>query len=172
MIRRVLLSAGLLALLGTAAIRAEMTWSRGSSEWSRGSSEWSRGSSDPRPEDRGLRFLQEGTVKAGIYAKDQAERGKATYDKICAACHGFKPSEKSKDNPDLGGEAFLSKWDSKPVHELATVIYTTMPNDGSAVIDEAQTADVVAYILQQNNFPAGAQPFKWDATARKILIVK
>jgi mono/diheme cytochrome c family protein len=146
MTRWILLSAGMLALIGTAALRAkaEDSWSD----------------------------LQEQTVKAGIYAKEQADRGKETYDKICSACHTFKPSEKSKDNPDLGGDAFLTKWDKKTVHELATVIYTTMPNDGSAVITEEQTADVVAFILQQNNFPAGAQPFKWDASARKILIVK
>ena len=146
MTRWILLSAGMLALIGTAALRAKAEDSR----------------SD----------LQEQTVKAGIYAKEQADRGKETYDKICSACHTFKPSEKSKDNPDLGGDAFLTKWDKKTVHELATVIYTTMPNDGSAVITEEQTADVVAFILQQNNFPAGAQPFKWDASARKILIVK
>jgi mono/diheme cytochrome c family protein len=161
MIQRVFMSAAVLALTGTYGIRAFST-------------EWSRGSLDPRSE-RGLhdeRASQDQTVKSGIYAKDQAERGKAVYDKICVACHTFKPSEKSKDNPDLGGDAFLTKWDQKTVHELATVIYTTMPNDGSAVITEEQTADVVAFILQQNNFPAGTAPFKWDATARKILIVK
>jgi mono/diheme cytochrome c family protein len=115
---------------------------------------------------------QESTVKAGIYSTEQAERGKATYDKICQSCHTFQPSEKSKDNPDLGGDAFLSKWDKRSLHELATVIYTNMPNDGSAVVSEAETADLVAYILQQNKFPAGSQPFKWDASARKVLIVK
>jgi mono/diheme cytochrome c family protein len=154
MIRRIFMSAGVLALTCTYVIRAA-----GNGTCEIGSNDWSRGP-------------QEQTVKSGIYSKEQAERGKAVYDKICVACHTFKPSEKSKDNPDLGGDAFLTKWDQKTLHELATVIYTTMPNDGSAVIDEAQTMDVVAYILQQNNFPAGAQPFKWDATARKIMIVK
>jgi mono/diheme cytochrome c family protein len=115
---------------------------------------------------------QEGTVQAGIYSTEQAERGKAIFDKICASCHTFQPSAKSKDNPDLGGEAFLTKWDKKSVHEIATVIYTSMPNDGSAMVSEAETADLIAFILQQNKFPAGAQPFKWDASARKILIVK
>ena len=134
------MSAGMLALIGTVAIRA--------------------------------RADQEQTVKAGIYSKEQAERGLAVYEKICAACHTFKPSEKSKDNPDLGGDAFLNKWDKKTVHELATVIYTTMPNDGSAVLTEEQVTDVVTYILQQNSFPAGDAPFKWDASARKIVIVK
>ena len=164
MIRRIFMSAGVLALTCTYVIRAAGTDAPRceTTEWSPRSS--NRGSERPGH--------QEQTVKTGIYAKEQAERGKETYDKICSACHTFKPSEKSKDNPDLGGDAFLTKWDKKTVHELATVIYTTMPNDGSAVITEEQTADVVAFILQQNNFPAGTQPFKWDASARKIMIVK
>lgn len=148
MSRRIFMSAGMLALTCTYVIRAAAI-------------------DAPRCE-----VIQEQTVKTGIYSKEQAERGKAVYDKICAACHTFKPSEKSKDNPDLGGDAFLNKWDKKTVHELATLIYTTMPNDGSAVLTEEQTADVVTYVLQQNNYPAGSAPFKWDASARKILIVK
>ena len=161
------MSAGMLALTCTYVIRAAGTDAPRCEVTERSPDlEWSRGSSDPRSD------LQEQTVKTGIYSKEQAERGKAVYDKICAACHTFKPSEKSKDNPDLGGDAFLNKWDKKTVHELATVIYTTMPNDGSAVITEEQTADVIAFILQQNNFPTGDQPFKWDASARKIVIVK
>jgi mono/diheme cytochrome c family protein len=164
MIRGIFMSAGVLALTCTWVIRAA-----GTDATRCDVTEWSPRSSDRGPEDP---RLQEQTVKAGIYAQEQAERGKATYDKICVACHTFKPSEKSKDNPDLGGDAFLSKWDKRSVHELATVIYTTMPNDGSAVITEEQTTDVVAFILQQNNFPPGSQPFKWDASARKIMIVK
>ena len=158
------MSAGMLALTCTYVIRAAAGSDAPGSEVT----DWS-----PRSSDRGSAARpQEPTVKTGIYSKEQAERGKAVYDKICAACHTFKPSEKSKDNPDLGGDAFLNKWDKKTVHELATVIYTTMPNDGSAVITEEQTADVIAFILQQNSFPEGAQPFKWDASARKIVIVK
>ena len=160
------MSAGMLALTCTYVIRAAGTGAPRCEVPERSPDRgWSRGSSDPRSD-------QEQTVKAGIYSKEQAERGKAVYDKICVACHTFKPSEKSKDNPDLGGDAFLTKWDQKTVHELATVIYTTMPNDGSAVITEEQTADVIAFILQQNNFPAGSAAFKWDASARKITIVK
>jgi hypothetical protein len=33
-----------------------------------------------------------------------------------------------------------------------------MPNDGSAVIDDKEAADLVAYILQRNGYPAGKSP--------------
>ena len=32
---------------------------------------------------------------------------------------------------------------------------TTMPNDGSAFLDDDQTADITAYMLQANGLPAG-----------------
>ena len=112
------------------------------------------------------------TTKDGVYTKTQADAGKTAFDKFCLSCHGFAPSPKSNLSPDLGGDAFLTKWSGKSVRDLATLIMTTMPNDGSAVLTEPQTADVVAYILQQNKFPVGGQPLKYDPTMAAITIVK
>src|SRR6187551_3029518 len=69
------------------------------------------------------------TTKDGVYTKTQADTGKVTFDKVCANCHGFAPSPKSNMAPDLGGDAFLTKWSGKTVRDLATLILTTMPND-------------------------------------------
>ena len=78
------------------------------------------------------------TIKDGVYTKAQAEEGNATFGKFCTRCHGFAPSEKSNLAPDLGGDGFLTKWSGKSVRDFATVIMTTMPNDGSAVLTEDQ----------------------------------
>ena len=112
------------------------------------------------------------TTKDGVYTKTQAEAGKTNFDKFCMNCHGFAPSPKSNTAPDLAGDAFLTKWSGKTVRDLATLILTTMPNDGSAVLTEEQTAQVVAYVLQQNKFPVGGQPLKYDPTMASITIVK
>jgi mono/diheme cytochrome c family protein len=112
------------------------------------------------------------TTRDGVYTKTQAEAGKAAFDKFCLNCHGFAPSQKSNLSPDLGGDAFLAKWSGKSVRDLATLILTTMPNDGSAVLTEEQTASVVAYVLQQNKFPVGGQPLKYDPAMASITIVK
>lgn len=112
------------------------------------------------------------TTKDGVYTKAQAEAGKVTFDKLCAACHGFKPWAKSEMNPDLAGDVFLANWTGKTVKDLQTLILTTMPNDGSAMLEEPESVELVAYILAQNGFQVGSTPLGPGATAAAITIVK
>jgi len=107
------------------------------------------------------------TVNDGVYAKPQADGAKAQFEKICASCHGFTVAAKKKpEDKPLGDEPFFEQWTGRPLSELITTIVLTMPNDGSAVVTEAETIDLVAYILQQNGFPAGTAPLtKTDASA-------
>jgi mono/diheme cytochrome c family protein len=112
------------------------------------------------------------TAKDGVYTKAQAEAGKALFDKTCSTCHAFKPWEKSDQHPDLAGEAFLERWNGKSIKELTTLIFSTMPNDGSMFLDEKQSLDLTAYILMQNGFPAGEQPLAADEAAGRTRIVK
>ena len=94
----------------------------------------------------------------GVYSKVQADGAKAQFAKICADCHPFTEAgkKKPKDVP-LGGETFFENWTGRPLSELATTISLTMPNDGSAVVSEEEALNLVAYILQQNGFPAGSK---------------
>jgi polar amino acid transport system substrate-binding protein len=112
------------------------------------------------------------TTKDGVYTKVQAEAGKADFEKICSKCHAFQPWEKSSLNPDLAGAEFLERWNNRSVLDLMTIIYTQMPNDGSAFLTEAQSADLAAYILQQNGFPVGQDTLKAGPAAGQITIVK
>ena len=97
------------------------------------------------------------TTNDGVYTKEQADKAKAQYDKICADCHPFTVAakKKPKDRP-LGEEPFFEEWEGRPVSELITNIHLTMPNDGSATLSEQEAADLTAYILQQNGFAPGA----------------
>lgn len=112
------------------------------------------------------------TAKDGVYTAAQATAGKTLFDSTCANCHQFKPWEKSDLNPDLAGTAFLERWNGKSVRDLSSLIFQTMPNDGSAFLDEKQSVDLTAYILQQNGFPAGEQALAADALAARTTIVK
>jgi mono/diheme cytochrome c family protein len=112
------------------------------------------------------------TTRDGVYTKEQATAGKALFDKYCASCHAFKPWEKSDTNPDLGGEPFMANWNGKTVRELLVLIRTTMPNDGSAELTETQTAEVVAYMLQENGYQPGTAALPIGEPAGAITIVK
>ena len=109
------------------------------------------------------------TTSDGVYTKAQADKAKAQFDKICADCHPFTVAgkKKPKDRP-LGEEPFFEEWEGRPVSELVSVINLTMPNDGSATLSEAEAADLTAYILQQNGYPAGKSPLT-KATATAVI---
>lgn len=95
-----------------------------------------------------------GSVWGGVYSADQATRGKATYDSVCAACHG--PSLGGGDSaPALSGGAFLNNWNSTSAGDLFERIHTTMPASDPGSLSARQVADVEAYIFQANGFPAG-----------------
>ena len=102
----------------------------------------------------------------GIYTKAQADGASALFAKVCQSCHPFTVAAKKtpKDLP-LGEAPFFDEWEGRPVKELISIIVLTMPNDGSAVLNDQEATDLVAYILQQNGFPAGAAPLAKSAGA-------
>ena len=90
----------------------------------------------------------------GVYTQEQAKRGEATYGERCARCHGTDLM--SGDSvPPLAGTDFLSTWNTKTVGDLFDRIRTSMPADQPGTLNRQQTADIVAYLLSANKFPAG-----------------
>ena len=109
------------------------------------------------------------TTNDGIYTRTQADGAKKQFDKICAECHAFTVAAKKKPKDlTLGDEPFFESWTGRPVVDLVNVIVLTMPNDGSAVVSEAEAVDLVAYMLQQNGFPAGPKPLSKEMAAALI----
>jgi mono/diheme cytochrome c family protein len=114
------------------------------------------------------------TVRDKVYSKDQAARGEKQYAGLCANCHdpAKPPPPGKKAGPPLIGDKFLTNWDGRTLGELLTNIQTTMPNDGSAVLSDEETADVVAYVLKANGFPDGPTALKSGASSQDVVIVK
>ena len=106
------------------------------------------------------------TTNDGIYTKEQADGARAQFDKICAECHSFTVAtkKKPKDKP-LGDDPFFEEWTGRPISELVSLIHMTMPDDGSADVTEEEAANLVAYVLQQNGYPAGSAPLAKDSAA-------
>ena len=100
-----------------------------------------------------LHAQQPRTVKDGVYADPQAMRGKAIFDMRCALCHGEMLEGAA--GPPLVGDVFLGPRDSQPLADLFEKINATMPADAPGTLEPQQVADLVAFILQANKFPAG-----------------
>lgn len=90
----------------------------------------------------------------GVYTAAQADRGRSVVEAHCSECHHDDLS--GGEGPALVGSAFMVKWETQSVERLFHKIRDTMPEVGSTEVTNAQKLDTVAYILQQNGFPAGS----------------
>jgi mono/diheme cytochrome c family protein len=96
------------------------------------------------------------TTKDGVYAEEQATRGKAAYGEQCSSCHGEDLS--GGDGPSLKGGEFITAWDGLGLDVLSGRIQDTMPKNSPGSLTPAMTTDLVAFLLKSNGFPAGTQP--------------
>jgi S-disulfanyl-L-cysteine oxidoreductase SoxD len=98
------------------------------------------------------------SVWDGVYSDEQATRGKDEYEYNCGNCHIHDLSGDSiKDVPPLAGSDFIVKWQGKSVKELLDYITTNMPQDSRGSLGAKTYADITAYVLKVNTFPAGPQ---------------
>jgi len=95
------------------------------------------------------------SVWAGVYTTGQATRGETVYRQYCLACHGADLAGADM-TPPLAGGTFTSNWNDLTAGDLFERIRTTMPMDRPGVLSRQQNADVIAYLLKSNAWPAGA----------------
>lgn len=107
----------------------------------------------------------------GIYSNAQAKRGDKLYAQHCAMCHMVDMGGKEP-APELAGDSFLSKWLGHDVGELYTRVSTTMPAGNPGILKPNEYADLIALLLQANNFKGGAVDMKPDAAALKKVVIK
>jgi len=94
------------------------------------------------------------SVWDGVYTTEQAQRGEPLYNENCSACHG-DTLKGSGETPALSGNAFLSDWNGLPLGDLFERIRRTMPQDKPGQLSRQKKADILAYMLSVNKFPAG-----------------
>jgi len=99
-------------------------------------------------------------IWTGVYTTAQAERGRTVVVNHCSECHGEDLS--GGEGPALAGSNFMLKWETHSVERLFHKIRDTMPSVGSSDVSEQEKLDTVAYILQQNGFPAGSNELTAD----------
>ena len=111
------------------------------------------------------------SVWDAVYSQDQAKRGQARYAQVCVQCHQTDLSG-SEQAPSLAGADFLDRWNDQSVGDLADRIRLTMPLDDIGSLSMQVSADITAYLLQANNFPAGQEELKADRSAMKSVVIK
>jgi mono/diheme cytochrome c family protein len=101
-------------------------------------------------------------TKPALYTQDQATAGAAVYATSCGTCHGNQLEGVAA--PALKGEIFgqMAVAQSLTAATLLDVVSATMPQSDPGSLKPEEYNAVVAYILQQNGYPAGATPLTKD----------
>jgi mono/diheme cytochrome c family protein len=104
---------------------------------------------------RSVLTAQEKTVWSGIYTAEQAARGKEKAVAECGACHGEMMEGALA--PTLKGNDFIGHWYDSKLRELSDKMTTTMPAQAPGSLKPEEYADIMAFLLEQNGFPAGME---------------
>lgn len=93
-------------------------------------------------------------VSQGIYTNVQANRGQVLYRDLCESCHAPDLAG-GKVVPEIVGQTFITRWSGRTVGYLFERVLVSMPEDDPSSVSRQAKADIVAFILRMNEFPAG-----------------
>ena len=100
----------------------------------------------------------EGTPPA-LYTRAQAEAGRTIYMEQCVTCHGANLHGVAA--PAVAGTEFLkaAKENDWTLEVIRYLVFTMMPLNAGGSLQPEQYADLMAFLLASNCYPAGSAPF-------------
>ncbi len=81
-----------------------------------------------------------------FYTTRQASRGNGLFRDNCVSCHA---------SSEFAGSSFQRRWRNRSVGDIYEFVLYSMPDDNPGGLPEQTYADIVAYMLELNDFPAG-----------------
>lgn len=108
-------------------------------------------------------------IWSGVYTAAQAERGRVVVQNHCSECHHDDLS--GGEGPALAGATFMVKWETHTLERLFHKVRDTMPSVGSTEVSVNEKLDSIAFILQQNGFPAGSADLTETSPFASIRLV-
>ena len=111
------------------------------------------------------------SIWSGVFTAAQAKRGDEAYQASCSGCHGGDLRATDPEAVDLTGAAFRAKWNGKTLEERFETIRDTMPLGNANSLGDKTYMDILAFILQFNDFPPGNQELVPE-TAKAIVFVQ
>jgi mono/diheme cytochrome c family protein len=108
------------------------------------------------------------TTWDGVFTEAQWKRGAEVYLQECSNCHGSE-LEGMDMSPPLSGPAFTAGWNELSLGDLFERIRISMPADRPGTLAREKNADVIAYILSFNKFPAGETELSNQLPSLKMI---
>jgi mono/diheme cytochrome c family protein len=97
-----------------------------------------------------------------IYTAAQSTAGATVFSANCAMCHGA--DMKGGAGPALLGQAFASASSNYSVGAIFSEVAEQMPAGNPGGLTHDQYAQVMAYILSKNGYPAGGTALDYNAS--------
>ena len=110
-------------------------------------------------------------IWSGVFTAEQAKRGSDAYQGSCSGCHGSDLHATDPEAVDLTGPAFRAKWTGKILQERFETIRDTIPPGNANTLGDKTYMDILAFILQSNEFPTGNQELVPE-TAKAIVFAQ
>jgi mono/diheme cytochrome c family protein len=107
------------------------------------------------------------TKQKGWYTANQAKHGHQLFNNYCAECH--MPDLTGAMGPALKGQQFLSAWGTRTLGGLLAFEHQNMPANSPGSVSDKPLADITAFILMKNGFPAGKTPLVKRAENTRAL---
>jgi mono/diheme cytochrome c family protein len=108
--------------------------------------------------------------RPALYTSAQADNGKSLYAEQCALCHGETLSGRA--GPALKGVHFAPDSGRYKVGDIFTIVSQNMPATQPGSLPHETYVDIMAFLLQQNGYPAGDKPLSFDdAKASKVPVI-
>jgi mono/diheme cytochrome c family protein len=105
-----------------------------------------------------------------LYTAAQAASGHAKFIGNCQMCHGSKLQGIS--GPALRGPNFASAKSAFTVGEVFTIVSQNMPASQPGTLPQEDYVDIMAFLLQQNGYPAGKTPLTFaGAGSSKVALL-
>ena len=111
------------------------------------------------------------SVWDGVYTQEQAERGHALYNQHCTSCHGDALAG-GEEAPPLAGGQFLANWDGLTVGDLFERMRRSMPQNDPGGLSRQENANILAYMLSANKFPASKTELAHETEVLKQIRIE
>jgi alcohol dehydrogenase (cytochrome c) len=113
--------------------------------------------------------LQSQILLAPSFTAAQSAAGRDTYTENCASCHGANLDDGAF-GPALRGPEFRASWFGRSADQLFTKL-ETMPPAAPAALGAARTAEVLAYLMSQNQLVAADKPVSSNLEELKGMLL-
>jgi mono/diheme cytochrome c family protein len=111
----------------------------------------------------------EKTVWDGVYTKAQSQRGQAAYTQYCVGCH---KADLTGIEGAMKGDFFMERRREDNLETLFLDMKATMPRGNPGSLPEQTYVDIISYLLENNEMPAGSNELKPDMLDKVDVVGK